>query len=321
MDEQLEQLHKRNNGQEIKPKDYLVKVSDVTDDIDLLRKEGFRKGYDLGFDCLKGFYSILPGAMTFITGSPDHGKTYFWFECLINLSMFYKLKHIVFTPEMGYPHEVYADLCGMIMGKRFDALTPREIDVAKEFLNDYIWIVEPQDNPFSIEDWFYHAEKYKSDTLTGDPFNEFTHDFKDDYNRQDLYIERQLGTIRRKSKALKIHTCIITHPRDQQIKEKDGIRYYPPPTPRDYAGGQAWYRKGLGMICIWRTPYGLKDDNGIPYSDNETHVIIQKAKPRGTGRKGTIKLFFDNEKQRYYEKDQFAGNKYGHEVHQETIPI
>ena len=118
-----------------------------------------------------------------------------------------------------------------------------------------------------------------------------------------------------------MHTCIITHPRDQQIKERDGIRFYPPPTPRDYAGGQAWYRKGLGMICIWRPTKGLKDDHGIEYQENETQVIIQKAKPRGVGKKGTIKLFFDLEKLRYYEKDQFVGNKYGHEVHDEIVPF
>jgi twinkle protein len=321
MDEALEKLYKSNNEAEIEPNDYLVKLSDVSDEIDLLRKNGFRKGYDLGFNCLQGFYSIVPGAMTFITGSPDHGKTYFWFECLINLSMFSKLKHIIFTPEMGDPHEIYADLCGMVVGKKFGTLTPKEMDIGKEFIEDHISLIEPQDNNFTIDDWFYHAEKYKPDTLTGDPFNEFTHDFKDDYNRQDLYIERQLGKVRRKTKSLKLHTCIITHPRDQHLIEKDGFRYYPPPTPRDYAGGQAWYRKGLGMICIWRAPEGVKDISGIPYEKNETHVIIQKAKPRGVGKKGTIKLFFDLEKLRYYEKDQFAGNKYGHEIHKEVAPF
>ena len=143
MNESLEQLYKNNNGKDLEPKDYTIKLSDVSDDIDDLRKNGFRKGFELGFDCLKGFYSILPGAMTFITGSPDHGKTYFWFEILINLSMFSGLKHMIFTPEMGDPHEVYADLCGMSMGKKFETLTVKELDAGKEFIDDHFTLIDP----------------------------------------------------------------------------------------------------------------------------------------------------------------------------------
>jgi hypothetical protein len=293
----------------------------VGDALHRLHKEGYRRGYHCGFLNFYEYYSIVPGKLTYIVGSPTHGKTYFWFECLINLAQFFDLKHLVFSPEMGRPHEIYADLISMYMGQKFTTLNDSQLDEGKKFIDNHFTILEPRDKKFSIDDWFEQAEYQKSigrvDTLTGDPFNEFDHDMRDDYNRQDLYIERQLGFIRRKADALNIHTCLITHPRDQQIQvTKDGIRYYPPPTAREYAGGQAWFRKGLGMIGLWRPAKGLTDENGMAYEENEVHVIIQKAKPRGIGKPGTVKLYFDSNRWRYYEMSTFAGKLYGRDINQ-----
>lgn len=312
MDDTLKKL--LDNGQ-AEQKDYLVTLDDVAERIDDLHLNGLQKGYDLGFDSLHDYYTILPGRTTYIVGSPAHGKTYFWFECLINLSDFYGLKHLIFSPEMGDAHEIYADLCSMVIGKKFQALDKNELKIAKEFVNEYFKIIAPSGEGLTVEGWFWHAEKYKPDTLTGDPFNEFLHDFRDDYNRQDLYIERQLSYVRRKSKDANIHTCIINHARDQKAKEENGIIYYPPPTAREYAGGQAWFRKGQGMICLWRPPEGVNDPLGEKYPSNEVHIIVQKAKPRGMGKTGTVKLYLDQEKWRYYEMDSLnTFKKYAHKL-------
>jgi hypothetical protein len=300
-------------------RDYTISLRKVEEKIDILHKEGYRPGYDCGFANLYEYYSVIPGKMTFLVGSPAHGKTYFWFECLINLAQFHDLRHLIFTPEMGNAHEVYADLMAMYVGVKFQLINHDLMDEAKTFIDKHFVIIDPGDNRFTIEDWFNQAEIEKAkggrvDTLTGDPFNEFIHDFKDDYNRQDLYIERILGMARRKAETLDVHCCIITHAKDQVAKEKDGIRYYPPPMAREYAGGQSWYRKGLAMICVWRPPDGLTDDHGISYMANETHLIIQKAKPRGVGKTGLVKLYLDMDRWRYYEESTFGGRQYGRKL-------
>jgi hypothetical protein len=300
--------------------DMVYPLSKVDDQLHELHCTGYKRGYHCGFLNFYEHYSIVPGKLTFIVGSPTHGKTYFWFECLINLAQFFDLKHLIFSPEMGNPHEIYADLISMYMGQKFTTLNDSQLDEGKKFINNHFKIIHPKDRQFTVQGWFEQAENLmktqRLDTLTGDPFNEFNHDMRDDYNRQDLYIERQLGFIRRKADALNIHTCIITHPRDQQIAIKDGIRYYPEPTAREYAGGQAWFRKGLGMIGLWRPAKGLTDENGMAYEENEVHVIIQKAKPRGIGKPGTIKLYFDSIRWRYYEVSTFAGKLYGRDISQ-----
>ncbi|MFX0136937.1 MAG: hypothetical protein ACFFDN_25085 [Candidatus Hodarchaeota archaeon] len=298
--------------------DYSYQLSDIKDDLNDLYLNGNPRGYHCGFDSLYEFYSILPGRMTFINGAPDSGKSYFWMECLINLSKFHGLKHMLFSPEMGDPHQVYGELISMVMGCQLQKLSEDEKREGEKFVSEYFVIIDPQDNQFTIDDFLYQAELlsekgFNVDTLTGDPFNEFTHDFKDDHNRQDLYIERILGYMRRKAKATNRHICIITHPRNQEKTTTRGITYYQPPQPREYAGGQAWYRKGLGMLCIWRPPYGLDSENGT-YEENEIHIIVQKAKPRGIGKKGTCILYLDYSTHRYYERDPIGIKKYAHEI-------
>jgi hypothetical protein len=299
--------------------DFTYPISKVEAQLYELHRLGYRRGYHCGFEEFYKYYSIVPGKLSYIVGSPTAGKSYFWMECLINLSQFFNLRHMLFSPEMGQPHEIYADLIAMYMGQKFTTLNNDQLDEAIRFVNTHFIIVDPRDHRFTIEDLFNQAELNRKkgfvvDTLTGDPFNEFEHDLRDDYNRQDLYIERILGIVRRKAAATNIHTCLITHPRDQQPLIKDGIRYFPPPNAREYAGGQAWFRKGLGMLGIWRPAEGLTDDQGIEYQRNEVKIFIQKAKPRGIGQVGDISLYFDTERWRYYEQSTFSGKQYARDI-------
>lgn len=299
------------------------RISDIQPRVDELFKNGIAKGAYMGFDCLKDYYSVKLGCTTYICGIPTVGKSSFWFEMLINLSEFYGWKHAIFTPETGNVEEVIAELCACYIQRPFfktypNAMSEQEKYKALSWLNEHFFIADPKDEALSIEK-FYSAiddieKKYeiKINTTTADPFNELTHDFSDHNNRQDLYIEHLLGLVRRNARTTGRHNCIITHVAQQQLVKEGNVSYYPAPTARDYAGGQAWYRKGLGMIALWRPPLGLNDQDGRPYQDNEVHVIIQKAKPKGIGQKGVVKLFFNLNRSRYYEIDSNGQMLYAH---------
>ena len=38
----------------------------------------------------------------------------------------------------------------------------------------------------------------------------------------------------------------------------------------------------------------------MPYAENETHIIVQKSKPKGIGKTGKASIFWDWKKNRYY---------------------
>lgn len=296
-------------------------VRELQPKVDELAETGIQRGALTGFNCLDELYSVKLGCTTYIMGSPYSGKTEFWLEILMNLSESKGWRHVIFTPETGTKEEIVAELCHKKVKKGFfknsvDPMSDKERYDATTWLNEHFFIVDPADAALTISDYFKIVDTIENEngiivhTTTIDPFNEMAHDFSKDEGRQDLYIERVLGDIRKNARATQRHNCVITHCRDQAPITRDGMTYYPPPTARDYAGGQAWFRKGLSMIAVWRPPVGLPDTNGIPFEENESHIIIQKSKPKGTGKRGTAKLFWDYKKSRYYERSEVGTDMY-----------
>lgn len=311
-------IKKGLNGQE--NPNFLKPLDQVRGDLDLLYKRGHPRGFELGW---KDFdYSILPGSTTYIMGHPHHGKSYFLFEILLQLSQFHGLKHMVFSPENGGAHNVYSVLIGMYMCKDFFKLSTDEYERGSQFIEEHFSVIDPIDKQFSVFDFLLQAEYEKVNTLSGDPFNEFSHDFRDDYNRQDLYIERVLTEIRKKARATGLHIFILNHAQDGKKIEQGGIRYLPKPMAIDHAGGKAWWKKGQGMISVWRPPEGLNDSDGLAYDKYTTVVDVQKAKPKGIGTQGEYRFFYDWESNRYYMKDTFTGNRrYAGEIMRNQLEI
>lgn len=300
-------------------------INELQPQVDKLFEMGVVSGQYVGFDCLKYLYSVKLGCTTYVMGSPTSGKTELWFEFLINTSEFYGWKHVIYTPETGSKDEIVAELCSKYIRKPFyknfnGAMSEQEKYKAIAWLSEYFFIVDPADKDMSVSDFYNEVDKIEKDlgikiqTTTIDPYNELKHDMKDSNGRQDLYIESMLGMCRRNAMKYNRHNCIITHCADQKMITNNGFTYYPPPTAREYAGGQAWYRKGLAMLGVWRPPAGLPDETGRPAEDNEVHIIIQKSKPKGVGKKGTAKLYFDLYHNRYYERLADGTNKYSSEA-------
>jgi hypothetical protein len=178
---------------------------------------------------------------------------------------------------------------------------------AEYFINEHFIVIDPVDEDLTLEKFYGTVEKIEIETgLTIhttiiDPWNELTEDFKpNDLGREDKYLSRILGTARRNARKTNRHNCIITHVRDQTPITKDNVTYYPPPTARDLAGGQVWFRKGLVVLTLWRPPAGIATDETGPYKENELHVRVAKAKPKGVALTGVYKLYLDIEKYQYY---------------------
>lgn len=287
------------------------RLNEVDAGVDKLYHEGITKGLYVGFEGLNELFSFKDSSTTYIYSNPFAGKTEWWFEILVNLSEFYGYKHVIYSPESGDKHAVFAELVSKFLRKPFykninGHISEQELYHGRAFINEHFFVIDPEDSDLSIEDFYKLVDEIENEyevkinTTSCDPFNELKHEFNGE--RQDLYIENRLGFIRKNAMKHKRHNCIITHCSDQGHPiMKDGVQFYPPPTPRQIAGGQAWFRKAMNLICVWRPPFGLNDENGNPYADNEAQIIIQKFKPKGVGKRGIAKLYYDNHTNRYYE--------------------
>ena len=171
---------------------------------------------------------------------------------------------------------------------------------ADAWLYDYFYILTPPEKETTVDKILEIALEIKKsvglDTLCIDPFNELNHDYSNHAGREDKYLEHTLGKIRRFARQHDVHIFVVAHPRT--LKMEKGR--YLPPTAFEFSGGAAWYAKAETILCVYRPTL----------ESNEVEIHIQKSKPKHTGRKGIVKLYWDWKKSRYYEKTISGFEKY-----------
>lgn len=293
-------------------------ISQIQSSVENLREKGIQRGNDTGFKCLDALYSIKPGTFTIVQGSPTHGKSELIFELLINQADRFDKKSIILSPESGNAQEIAMELIHKYLLKsayKTNQFSCSDAEFSKAFnwVSHYFAIADDEDKSYSFKQLkdeisaYEKANQTKYENVMAEPWNELDHKLilQDNSGRQDLAIEDELTQLRRYCKNENKHTFLSFHPSSQSLTKDplSGKSYYEMPKAREAAGGQATLRKAFSWINIWRPPAGLIDSStGAPFEENELLVQIEKSKPKGVGMKGMTKLFFDWQKNRYYEK-------------------
>jgi hypothetical protein len=300
------------------------RLTDLNAEMFAVRQQKDVKGKSIGWDWDMLPFTIKEGCTTYIGAAPASGKTELWFEFLINLSCLHGWNHVVFSPETGSSAEIFSELCYKYIGKPYvqgqNSMTNGEQVSAEMFINQHFIVIDPIDEDLTITKFYdlvdeiERKEQITIHTTTIDPWNELTEEFiAADLGREDKYLSRILGIVRKNARKTGRHNCIINHVRDQPMvngKTIAGtdISYFPIPSARDFAGGQVWFRKGLSVLIPWRPPYGLPDADGSGAEKNEVHLKVAKSKPKGVSKNGVYKLFLDVDRYQYYMLD-YKGNR------------
>jgi len=300
------------------------RLTSVNNELFDIRQQKDVRGKSIGWDWDILPYTIKEGCTTYIGSAPASGKTELWFEILINLSCLHNWNHVIFSPETGSSAEIFAELCYKYVGKPYvqgqNSMTNSEQIQAEMFINEHFIVIDPIDEDLTITKFYElvdeieRKEGMKIHTTTIDPWNELTEEFiQADLGREDKYLSRILGQVRKNARKTGRHNCVINHVRDQPMVSSKtiagtDISYFPMPSARDFAGGQVWFRKGLSVLIPWRPPYGLLNSEGNGAEKNEVHLKVAKSKPKGVSKNGVYKLFLDLDKYQYYMLD-FKGNR------------
>jgi hypothetical protein len=75
------------------------------------------------------------------------------------------------------------------------------------------------------------------------------------------------------------------------------------------------------IINVWRCPYGLEDERGVPYEPNQVKISIVKAKPKAVGSVGYIYMYYDKLSNRYYTMGENGKRNYSHPRNQEPLVV
>lgn len=283
------------------------KLENKIQELKVFAEKGLEGLKSTGLTVLDPLFKLKKGYPVFIAGNPGAGKTEFCFEMLINTSILYGWKHFVYCGEGGNIEHIYHELLHKYLGKPYKWAEERDKAKAEYFISEH-FVIANHDLDFTIDEFYSLVAdcekelKIKFDTTLFDPFNDIKDETALHGGREDKYLAHALKQVRISSKKNDRIDILINHVAD--IKPKDdkdsGNSYLPPALPTQWAGGRTWWRRAFLMILVYRPYTFMKDNNGMPYADNESHIIVQKHKPKGIGKNGKASIFYDWQKNRYY---------------------
>jgi hypothetical protein len=290
------------------------KPSTFFDDIDNLREYGEEKGVYHGFKSLDDYISFKEGCTTIVYGAPYSGKSQFTFEVLVNLSEYYGQKHAIYSPETGSKERIAAEIMAVFCRKRniFNeseySINDRMFENAKDFLDKHFFIAEDYEG-ITVEDFFSSIEsieseyKIKINNSVIDHMGLLNQDLSSFGGREDKWISHALKVVNNDALKNNRHNIVVAHVISQKPIITNGVSWFPPAHPREIAGGQNYFRLGQQIILVYRPPANLPDETGVPYEENAVIISVRKSKPKGIGKLGQVKIFYDWKTNRYYEID------------------
>lgn len=307
-------------------------LANIEDLLDIRVKKGIVRGAPTGIRALNRKWSLKKGYTSSVFAAAGQGKSIFGLEICMNTSQFEGWKWAIYTPETGNVVEVYIELLWMFHGIKVENQTKKQLDEAKRFVGKHFFVIdfdandamrkraETKKEKFStdekdifdpcVNDIYREAFKVedgldiKLDGVFIDPFTELSMPNENGV-REDINYGQHLSKCIRYSKRHNIHTIISFHTSKQTTKQFNGVSYTDIPHPSEILNGMMTHRKSYMMISTWIPPVGLPNpmNNGVPFREFETVITISKVKPKLMGAKGQISIFYDPERNRYYEED------------------
>lgn len=280
----------------------LLNYNNSRESLEQYRTKGALRGVYLGYPFLDENYTMsLPG-VTDWTGYPGSGKTEFLLDLLINTTIFYGWKHLLYVPDIGSKDEILSNLIHKLTGKTYDKrfeknyISESESDNKLQWIMEYFFIIYEEEEgssmtPFQFWDYAAYLSKEQNiQTATIDSWKDLELDVMPDgtiLGRDDKYLVKVLKYRNKIADKYKLHLHTIIHPTNIP-QDKDGKR--PEPKPFHLSGGAQWFNGGRVMITVHRI-------DGTP---NEVDIIITKAKPKSVAKLGRVRMFFEISKARFY---------------------
>lgn len=282
----------------------ITEPNDVLKQLKEHRDNYNERGVYLGFEKIDEYYSMQLGGCTDWTGFPMSGKTQVLMELLMNTSMFYGWRHLIYFPDVGNNVEILADFIHKKTNKSFDPKKPNtisDLDIEREieWVTKHFKVITKVDVKAKLSpmDFWDMAAEIKANgdlhTASIDSWKDMHHDYEK-YGGYATYLEYCLPYRNHIAEQHNLHLHTIIHPK---LTEKiNGQRH--PPTPYDLKGGSEWFNSGKSMITVHRPDI----------THNLAEIHFNKIKPRSVGKIGKIDLHFDINSLTYYDIDVIAPN-------------
>lgn len=234
-----------------------------------------QKPLSTGFINLDGIYKIMPSTFHLVTGIPNHGKSNFLDQILINMMNEHDWNFAVFSPEHSTPQHIRR-LSEKIALKPFDAginerMTLAELKSAINKIDNHFYFLESGDELPSI-DWILQKTRaailrHGVKGLVIDPYNMINAE-RADGKREDEHIRDLISACKNFCKKHEVVIWMVAHP--NKLRRADGEDSYQPPSLYDVSGSAHWYNMADVGIVVHRD-----------FETEQTQVITRKIREQG----------------------------------------
>lgn len=299
------------------PMDYVLTVESVTPSMYNYYEHGFPKGITTGFKSLDPYYTCLKGEITVVTGIPGDGKSQNLRQIMLQMSIIHGFKWACFVPE-NYPFETFlAELIFTYLGKPVrvpeggdpsERATLAEFTKALEFVNDHFYYIDyPHEKnhegkvemptlQWLNEKFTYLRERFGVNGIVADPYNKIS-STQQAFEREDQYLGRWFSEAKGIAKDYDAF-FLVAHPTKlAKAKNSDGGTSIPNPGPYNISGGAQWNNAPDNVMSIYRPGRHSGDPNDLRVQIKIWKIRFQQA----VGKEGTVDLYFDTKRGRYYE--------------------
>lgn len=275
------------------PMDGIITADMMWDKLDHLMKNGLSRGAVTEmipeFD---EYVSFVQGQLMVLTGIPNHGKSPFALMIMACLSLKHKWKWALFTPEHK-PLEIFlVKICELLLGRKMAkevGLSTTESMLAKKFMNDNFFFIEPEKGNYSLDSIIEKAKVLvKRKGIKGlliDPWNKVEHTFGKGENETN-YISKELDKLISFDQDYSVFSIIVAHP--AKMKKAFKSTLYEVPSLYDIAGSSNWFNKPDIGITFYRN-----------FTTGFSEVYIQKMKYDHLGKQGLCVLKWNPKNSRF----------------------
>jgi twinkle protein len=277
------------------PVEGLYTASRYASDVMDLYHGRYDRPVSIGFPSLDEIYKIMKGTFHVWTGIPNHGKSTFLDQCLIQLAKNQNWKFAIFSPEHSSKMHIRR-LASMYVGKPFEQgfngrMTEDELKGAVNWIHKHFYFIETREHTPSIQKILEITkgaiQKFGCNALVIDPYNEVDASRSGKY-REDEHVRDFISLNKRFAKMYDITVFVVAHP--TKMSKGDGGQYAPP-TAYDISGAAHWYNQSDAVITVHRD-----------FDNDSIEVITRKIREQGLyGKIGSARFIFDHASRSFKE--------------------
>lgn len=277
------------------PVDGLHRVKDFQDQVLDIYDGNYQRPIGTGYESLDKIYKVMPGTFQLVTGIPNHGKSNFLDQLIINLAKNHSWRFALFSPEHSAAMHIRRML-EKVNEKPFEIgvserMSREEAQKGMEWLNDKFVFIENKDAVPDI-DWVLEkaaaaAIRHGIKGIVVDPFNKIAQN-RSGNQREDEHIRDTIAKCQKFAQSYNVTFWMVAHP--HKLHKTDSGSYTPP-TLYEVAGAAHWNNMcDIGMVVH-------RD-----FDEGTTRVIMRKVREQGLyGEIGEAKFRFHATKRVYEE--------------------